>query len=524
MKRIFIYSLALLTIAIIAAAFVWPWMWWVFIVLGPLLVVAIYDLLQKKHTILRNYPIVGHIRYFLEDFRHHIRQYLIQGDKEGDPFNRMQRSIVYQRAKHDPDLVPFGTIIDVYSEGAEWFEHSLAPLDPPDEPPRIRFGNAQCAKPYEAALLNISAMSFGALSKHAILALNEGASIGGFAHNTGEGGLSRYHLKPGGDVIWEIGTGYFGCRTADGRFDPELFEDKATLDVVKMIELKLSQGAKPGGGGILPGAKVTPDIASARGVPIGKDVVSPARHGTFGTPIEMMHYIAKLRELCGGKPVGFKLCIGRRDQFLALCKAMLETGILPDYVVVDGNEGGTGAAPAEFADHIGVPLREALIFVHNALVGAGLREQIRVVATGKMIDGFDIARALAIGADACYSARGMMFALGCIQARTCHTNRCPTGVATQDPWRVSGLVVKDKAKRVASYHASTVYHFQKLLAACGFESPEQLQPKHLKQRISAFEISDYARLHTYLEPEALLQGHAPGAYRDAWAAADPGSF
>lgn len=523
MKRNFCYALAILTLLVVVAAFIWPVLWWALLVIGPILIVALYDLAQTRHTILRNYPVIGHIRYMLEDMRHQIRQYLIQSETEGDPFIRLQRNLVYRRAKNVSDLQPFGTLLDVYAEGAEWFEHSLAPVEVREEP-RLIIGNGQCAQPYLASRFNISAMSFGAVSKNAILALNAGARIGGFAHNTGEGGLSRYHLEPGGDLIWEIGTGYFGCRSSAGRFDPEIFAEKASQESVKMIEVKLSQGAKPGGGGILPGVKVTPDIAAARGVPIGQDVLSPARHSAFSTPLQMMDFIAQLRELARGKPVGFKLCIGRTVQFTAICKAMLETGIVPDYVVIDGKEGGTGAAPFEFANYLGTPLREGLIFAHNALTGSGLRDQLRIIASAKIISGFDMAANLAIGADACNSARGMMFALGCIQALRCHTNMCPSGVATQDPWRVSGLVVKDKARRVANYHHGTVHSLMKLIAACGFSSPDELKPRHLQRRISESEVSNYGRLYPFLEPETLLKREAPLDYQEAWDSADPASF
>ena len=524
MKKLFCFALLALVVAIGFAAFFWPPMWYAFLLLGPIVCIAIYDLVQREHTILRNYPVIGHVRYMLEDMRHHIRQYLIQADREGDPFTRLQRNIVYRRAKEVSDLQAFGTMHDLYAEGAEWMEHSMSPLDPPHDEPRIRVGGPACSKPYDASRFNISAMSFGSLSKNAILALNTGARKGGFAHDTGEGGLSRYHLEPGGDVIWELGTGYFGCRAKDGSFDADSFAGKADYDSVKMIEIKLSQGAKPGGGGILPAAKVSDDIAAARGIEKGYDVISPPRHSAFSTPLEMMTFIAELRDLCGGKPVGLKLCIGQRAQFLALCKAMLQTEILPDFITVDGKEGGTGAAPVEFSDHLGAPLTDGLVLVHNALVGTGLREHIRLIASGKIINGFDIAARIAIGADMCNSARGMMFALGCIQARRCHTNTCPSGVATQDPWRVSGLVVNDKAQRVAAYHKSTVHHFLKLISACGLADPSELRPEHLKRRLTSTKVSDYRAIYQYLEPNMLIDGNAPVEYREVWAQADPACF
>lgn len=513
---------------LVAGTAVAAWYWrpalWAFVVVGPLAVVLAYDMLQKSHTILRNYPGVGHIRYMLEDFRHQFRQYLIQSDNEGDPFTHEQRALVYRRAKAVNDVLPFGTIRNVYSEGYEWINHSVAAREVAEEEPRIRIGGPQCDRPYLASRLNISAMSFGSLSSHAVLALNGGARLGNFAHNTGEGGISRYHREPGGDLVWEIGSGYFGCRTADGRFDPGLFEDQARPDQVKMIELKLSQGAKPGGGGILPAEKLTRDIAEARRVPMGRDVVSPASHTAFRTPVEMLEFMARLRQLSGGKPVGFKLCVGQPSQVMAICKAMLETGIHPDFVTVDGGEGGTGAAPLELSNHMGMPMHEGLLIVHNALTGIGLRDRIRVIVAGKVISGFDMAARIAMGADACYSARGMMFALGCIQARRCHTNRCPTGVATQDPWRVHGLEVGDKTRRVANYHKNTIRHLLKVVAAAGLDHPGQLCPDILYHRVSGTETRSYRDMCDYLEDGALVSGAVPERYRRAWEAASARSF
>jgi len=461
----------------------------------------------------------------LEDARHHIRQYLIQGDKEGDPFTRPQRSVVYQRAKGDSDVQPFGTLEDVYQEGYEFIEHSIVPVAMPDAPPRVSIGGSQCKEPYSASLLNISAMSFGSLSKNALLALNGGASKGGFYHNTGEGGLSRYHLEPGGDLVWELGTGYFGACSEPGVFAPELFAEKSRTPAVKMIELKLSQGAKPGGGGILPAAKVTRDIAEARGVQVGKDVLSPARHSTFETPLELVSFVAELRKLSGGKPVGFKLCVGKTHEFMAVVKAMLETGVTPDFITIDGKEGGTGAAPLEMSNRVGLPLREGLIFAHNALVGAGLRDQVRVIAAGKIINAYDILRTLAMGADVCNSARGMMFALGCIQARRCHANTCPTGVATQDPWRMNGLVVSDKQERVYNYHKSTLKHLQKLLSACGVSDPAELGPEMLLRRVTPTTTSSYREIFSYLEPGQLRDDpNMTSWYASAWQQARADSF
>lgn len=518
-------GLAILAVAIGAGAVVWPWLLWAFVLLGPLLLLCAYDLLQKKHTILRNYPVVGHIRYMMEDARHHVRQYLIQGDKEGDPFTRPQRAVVYQRAKGVSDVQPFGTLEDVYQEGYEFVQHSMLPCPLPEQSPRVRIGGSLCSKPYSASLLNISAMSFGSLSKNAILALNGGARLGGFYHNTGEGGLSRYHLEPGGDLVWELGTGYFGACSEPGVFDPERFTTKAQLDCVKMIELKISQGAKPGGGGILPAAKVTQDIAEARGVAIGRDVLSPARHSTFSTPLELLAFMDKLRELSGGKPVGFKLCVGKPHEFMAVVKAMLESGQRPDFITIDGKEGGTGAAPLELTNRVGLPLREGLIFAHNALVGAGLRDKIRLIAAGKIINGYDMLRTLAMGADVCNSARGMMFALGCIQARRCHANTCPTGVATQDPWRVNGLVVEDKEQRVYRYHKATIKHFLKLMTACGVSETDQLTPELLQRRVTPTVTNNYAEVFGYLnEGELLGDNPRAGWFAQAWRQSRADSF
>ena len=523
-KKLFVIGSLVLTAGIAAGAVFWRPLLYAFVVLGPILVLAAYDLTQKRHTILRNYPLVGHGRYILEEFRHHIRQYFIQSELDPEPFNRQQRSLVYARAKSQIDVNPFGTILDVYATGHEWINHSLQPRELAAEEPRVRIGGPHCTRPYSSSRLNISAMSFGSISSHAILALNGGARLGGFAHDTGEGGLSRYHLMPGGDLIWEIGTGYFGCRDAEGRFDAQAFERKAALDNVKMIEIKLSQGAKPGGGGILPGAKVTREIAETRGVPECRDVRSPPTFSTFSTPRGLLAWIAELRALCGGKPVGVKLCIGERHQFMAICKAMLEAGAGPDFIVIDGAEGGTGAAELELSDSVGTPLRDALIFAHNTLVGAGLRGDVRLVASGKIISGFDMAAVIAMGADLCNSARGMMFALGCIQARECHRNTCPTGITTQDPWRVNGLVVADKAPRVANYHRGTIRHFLKVLAVAGLECPEQLGPDRLLRRVTPTETRNYRELFDYLEPGALLAGSATESYAAPWAAADPERF
>lgn len=516
LKRIICAVVLLLLAGSVLIAMVWPALWWLMLLTGALLALAAYDLLQTRHTILRNYPVIGHLRYTLEDLRHQVRQYFIQGDNEGAPFTHGQRALVYQRAKSVSDVLPFGTQQDVYAVGYEWINHSLFPHTPAEEEMRVTIGGPACRQPYAASHLNISSMSFGALSSHAIAALNYGAAQGGFAHWTGEGGISAYHRQGGGDLVWQIGTGYFGCRSAEGRFDPAQFAAKAVLPQVKMIEIKLSQGAKPGGGGILPGAKVTAAIAVARGVPQGVDVLSPPAHSAFSNPDAMLDFIAELRELSGGKPIGIKLCVGRADEFLALCRAMQARNLAPDFITVDGKEGGTGAAPFEFSNSLGTPLREGLIFVHNALTGAGLRDKIKIIASGKIITGMDLATKLAIGADLCNAARGMMFALGCIQARRCHADTCPTGIATHDPWRVNGLVVGDKAPRVAHYHHNTVHHFLKVLAAAGLQQAGELNPALVLRRITPTVVRSYAELYDWLTPGALLNGNAPPRWQQAW--------
>ncbi len=504
----------------------WGWLWPVALAAGILTLIGLGDLMQSQHAVLRNYPVLGHVRYLVEAIRPEIRQYLLEADDDRLPFSRAQRSLVYQRAKNEGGDMPFGTLMDVYREGYEFIGHSTRPM-PSSDPKsfRIEIGGAECAKPYAMSVFNISAMSFGSLSAAAIQALNKGAKLGGFAHDTGEGGISAHHRTFGGDLVWEIGSGYFGCRNAEGRFDPDRFAANAASDQVKMIEIKLSQGAKPGHGGILPGAKVTPEIAHARGVAEGEDCVSPSRHSAFNTPVEMMQFIALLRELSGGKPVGFKLCIGHPWEFMGLVKAMLETGILPDFIVVDGGEGGTGAAPVEFSDHLGMPLREGLLFVRNTLVGANLRDKIRIGASGKIISAFDIASILAMGADWANAARGFMFAIGCIQSRNCHTNKCPTGVATQDPLRQRALVVPDKAERVASYHRNTLKALAQMLAAAGLDHPDQLAPHHLVRRVSSTEVKLFSQIHYFVAPGDLLGGSEPSPfYADSWRMARADSF
>ena len=486
---------------------------------------GIYDMVQTRHAVLRNYPVIGHLRYFFELIRPEIRQYLIEGDDEEVPFSRDTRAIVYQRAKNVEDKRPFGTKMRVYDSGYQWMTHSIQPkkIENPDF--RVLIGGPDCAKPYNASIYNISAMSFGALSANAISALNNGARMGGFAHDTGEGGISKYHIQGGGDLIFEVGTGYFGCRTHDGQFDPDKFAKTVSSDQVKMIEIKLSQGAKPGQGGVLPAAKITPEIAAARDVPMDKDCVSPASHSAFSTPIEMMQFIQKLRDLSGGKPVGFKLCIGHRREFMCIVRAMLETDITPDFIVIDGKEGGTGAAPLEFANHMGMPLVEGLTFAHNTLRGVGLRDRIRLGASGKLVQSFDIARTLALGADWVNSARGFMFAVGCIQAQACHTNHCPTGVATQDPARQRALNVTDKSQRVANFHKNTLKALADITGAAGLSHPGEFLPRHLMLRESDRDMMTGDDVYPYM-PEGFLlrEDDDRYGYLERWRRASAASF
>ncbi len=493
---------------------------------GMLVVLGIWDMLQTEHAVLRNYPVIGHVRWLVETVRPELRQYLIEDENAPVPFSRAQRSMVYRRAKGVSSDQPFGTLSDVYDTGYEFIQHSArahAPADPDSF--RITIGNDQCSQPYAASVFNISAMSFGALSPNAIRALNKGAALGHFYHDTGEGSISAYHREFGGDLVWQIASGYYGCRTEDGQFDPEKFALQASSPQVRMIEVKLSQGAKPGHGGILPARKLTAEIAITRGVPMGRDCISPPNHSAFSTPLEMLAFIAELRRLSGGKPVGFKLCIGHGWEFMAIVKAMLQSGIVPDFVVVDGGEGGTGAAPAEFSDHIGTPMREGLLFVHNSLVGAGLRDKVKIGAAGRIISAFDIARALALGADWVNAARGYMFALGCIQSLSCHNNSCPSGVATQDAGRQRALVVKDKAERVRAYHDRNLHVLAELLAAAGLDHPAKIRPQHLARRISPTEIRTFDRVFDYLSPGELLTGDCRFEYyADQWRIARADSF
>jgi glutamate synthase domain-containing protein 2 len=519
-------ALALLGCAIFGSLLGHPGYWpcALFALSALLAAIGLWDMLQTAHSLRRNYPILANLRFLLEEIRPEIRQYFLESELDGAPFNRSKRAVVYQRSKGQIDKRPFGTQLDVYGENYEWLTHSIAPVHQKNSDFRITVGGPDCTQPYSLSVLNISAMSFGALSAHAIRALNRGAKLGGFAHDTGEGSFSVHHREFGGDIIWEIGSGYFGCRHPDGRFDPEKFRQQAAEPQIRMIEIKLSQGAKPGHGGVLPGAKVSPEIAAARGVPVGEDCISPARHSAFSTPLEMMAFIAQLRDLSGGKPVGFKLCIGHRSEFMALVKAMLETKVVPDFIVIDGTEGGTGAAPLEFTDHLGTPLREGLVFTHNCLLGAGLRERIKLGAGGRIITAFDMLRAFALGADWCNSARGFMFALGCVQSLSCHTDRCPTGVATQNPWRQKAIVVPLKAERVARFHNNTLKALAELVGAAGLERPGAIHRSMIMHRKPPHEGQTFAELYPELPLGSLLRGEAEASYQQAWALARSDSF
>lgn len=500
--------------------------WWLLALpFIALCLLGVVDLSQTRHAIRRNYPVIGNLRFFFEFIRPEVRQYFMESDDQQLPFSRASRSLVYQRAKQEQDKQPFGTQIDTYGNGYEWINHSMTPTQIKETNFRISVGGPDCKKPYSLSVFNISAMSFGALSANAVMALNRGAILGDFAHDTGEGGVSRYHTKYGGDLIWNIGSGYFGCRDENGSFSPERFAKRAQQEQIKMIEIKLSQGAKPGQGGILPAAKVTPEIAEAREVPVGQDCMSPAQHSAFSTPIELLEFIAQLRELSGGKPVGFKLTIGHPWEWFAIAKAMIKTNITPDFIVVDGAEGGTGAAPVEFMDHVGVPLLDALRLVHNTLVGIGMRDRIKIGASGKIISAFDMARVMALGADWCNSARGFMFAIGCIQALACHTGKCPTGVTTQSVLRQKALVVSDKSLRVASFHNNSLKALAELLSAAGLEHPSDLRPHHIARRIANGEIRVLSALFPDLEEGELLRGEFKQTiYRTVWPMATAESF
>jgi len=506
-RKIFLLASLIIVIAIIGLSFFWENSWWLFVLFGPIILIGIRDLFQKKHTIKRNFPIIGNFRYMLELVRPEIMQYFVETDIEGTPINRMFRSLIYQRAKKVNDTYPFGTRVDVYRTGYEWMEHSMSPVsyDDLNHDPRVLVGGPDCKKPYSASVLNISAMSFGSLSSRAILSLNGGAKLDNFAHNTGEGGISSYHLKNGGDLIWQIGTGYFGCRDLEGNFSPEMFEEKANLENVKMIEIKLSQGAKPGHGGILPAGKNTEEIAKIRGVKAHTKVMSPPGHKAFSNFTELVLFIKQLRDLSGGKPVGFKLSVGKKQEFIAICQAMIKTGIKPDFITVDGGEGGTGAAPVEFTNSLGDPMREAIAFIDDALTGFDLRKDIKIIASGKILTGFHMIRAFSLGADLCNSARAMMMATGCIQALQCNLNTCPVGVATQDKSLIKGLDVEDKTNRVASYHRETIISMVEMLGAAGLKSSEEVDRRLINRRVSMMDIKRYDEIYPPLEQACFLK-------------------
>jgi glutamate synthase domain-containing protein 2 len=512
-------------LAVLSLAAVW---WhparWTLALLLPLLAIAVWDFFQHRHTLRRNYPFVARFRWIMEDLRPYLRSYIVESDLDGRPFNHDERALVYARAKGQLDAHPFGTELDVYSYEYEWLSHSIVPNSHAPKEWRVDVGSSQCTARYSAALLNISAMSFGSLSANAIKALNKGARLGNFYHDTGEGGLSRYHRAHGGDLVWEIGSGYFGCRTDDGHFDPARFGDTAQIDQVKMIEIKLSQGAKPGHGGVLPGAKVTEEIAVARGVPKGRDCVSPAAHSTFSTPVELLEWTARLRDLSGGKPVGIKLCVGQPHEVFALMKAMLETGIRLDFITVDGGEGGTGAAPVELSNRMGMPLRAGLIMVRNALVGCRLKNEVKIAAAGKVHSGAGMAMNFALGADWCNAARAFMFALGCVQSMRCHTDTCPTGVATQDATRQRGLVVLDKATRVARFQRQTLAGLREIVIALGMTDPSEIRPCHVSERWNTVRSDSIDRFYDFLEEGRLLDAPGDTQYARYWDAARAESF
>ena len=512
MRKIFILSCIIVSAAILVWAYYWINALFAFVLVGPIIILGVRDMIQKQQAIRRNFPLLGRLRYVFEDMRPKIQQYFVESDTDGTPINRNERSVIYQRAKKQIDTIPFGTQLNVYAEGYEWMTHSINPLDHNklDHNPRVRVGNKDCKQPYDVSVLNISAMSFGSLSGNAIEALNAGAKIGGFAHNTGEGGLSPYHLKHGGDIIWQIGTGYFGARDEQGNFSPDAFQKNAQRPEVKMIEIKLSQGAKPGHGGILPAKKNTPEIAAIRLVKPGTTVFSPPFHSAFNSPLGLIQFVKQLRELSGGKPVGFKLCIGRKSEFLGICKAMVQLNTYPDFITIDGGEGGTGAAPPEFSNSVGMPLLDAIAFTDDALRGFGIREHIKIDASGKILTGFHIMRAMSLGADFTNCARAMMMAIGCIQALECNKNTCPTGVATQDPYFSKGLVVEDKKQRVANYHKNTVGSFVELLSCAGIDHPDKINRTHVYRRVFMNMVKTYEEIYPSIPKGSLLDhGDSP---------------
>ncbi len=526
MRKQFVVWSAVAVVLIVAWSLAWAPALYLLVPVLPAIALGVHDMRQTDHSLRRNFPLLSRGRWLLEFLRPYLRQYLFEGETDGMPINRMYRSVVYQRAKGARDTIPFGTKMDTYSDGYEWISHSIGAIDKSGdgEHPRVLVGGPDCTQPYSASLLNVSAMSFGSLSPNAIRALNAGARRGGYAHNTGEGGLSDYHLEHGGDVIWQVGTGYFGCRAENGGFDADKFAENAHRDGVKMIEIKLSQGAKPGHGGILPAIKNTPEIARMRGVEPHTTVASPPGHTAFSTPLEMMRFIAMLRQLSGGKPIGFKICVGRESEIVAICKAMVETGIKPDFITVDGGEGGTGAAPLEFSNSIGMPLRDGLAFVCDCLSGFDLKKDIRVIASGKIISGFDMVKNMALGAELCNSARGFMLSLGCVQSLICNTNHCPTGVATQREDLNKGLVVTDKSERAYRYQHETVERVVEIIAAAGLRNPTELNRTHIFRRINQHDVRRYDELFAYPEVGCLLQEPYPKRFEQQMAESDSSTF
>lgn len=520
MARKIFYYVSILGLTFTALVYtVWPPVLYLLILLLPYIAIGLLDIRSRKHTILRNYPVIGHLRYLLESVRPEIQQYFVESDHNGKPYSRETRSLVYQRARSVLETLPFGTRHNITDAGYIFSYHSISPIDADKESMQICLGIETCKKPYNASRLNVSGMSFGALSPNAILALNKGARHGGFAHNTGEGGISKYHLEGGGDIIWQIGTGYFGCRNKDGSFDAGKFTEKAQLDNVKMIEVKISQGAKPSHGGILPASKVNQEIAEIRGLNVGEDAISPAMHSAFSGPVGLLEYVAKLRDMSGGKPVGFKLCIGERKEFMSICKAMLQTGIMPDFITVDGAEGGTGAAPLAFTNNLGMPCNEAVSFVHNCLVGIDVRDRVKIIASGKIATCYDMVTKMALGADMCNAARAMMFALGCIQSLRCNTNHCPTGVATQEKARWKMLDVEDKYMRVANFQKSTIHSFLEILGAMGIKKPEDLHAGLIRSYTDCGISKSYKEIFPHLDKGELLTKKVRKAYESDWQAA-----
>lgn len=520
----FLFVLFLTGVAALLAVFENSQWGWALLILGPLSLLGISDYFHDGNVLRRNYPLSFHMRTLVRFLGPFFHSYIVEGDTGGSPYSREIRNMIYARSRHQEGLLSFGSELDFYGHDFGWIHHSVNAKPPAAKPLCVRIGGDQCGHPYNASLLNVSALSFGALGARAVEALNLGAKLGGFAQDTGEGGFSKYHRVHGGDIIWEVGTGYFGCRTESGGFDTARFADAAQIDQVKMVELKISQGAKPGVGGIVPGAKMTKEVAEARGVPVGQDCVSPGAHSVYSTPVELLEFIARMRDLSGGKPAGFKLCIGHPWEFFAICKAMLETGIRPDFIVVDGAEGGTGAAPVEFPDHVGMPLVEGLSLVHSALVGVNLRDDIRLGASGKVADGYSMVKLLALGADWCNAGRAFMFALGCIQSQRCHTGTCPTGITTHDPLRQRAIVIEEAAKRVSSYHEETMSILASMIGAAGLDDPGQLRPHHVYRRLDPARIDSADHVHHWLAPGQLLEEPGNTAFAEAWRMADPYSF